>query len=216
MYHYHQSFQVYSDIGRKHYIDILFEFHINTWTGSKDIPCNAEMNTKYDKCIYEGLRTTMLEEFNCTIPFLPEIATPKDAQYDGICGDPETRKNAYEKYDLLKRNNENKLCPNPCSTIRTYFGILFEDLSYEEKGIAYLKIYLQSMTTIMVTVMDYDGVAMVADIGGYTGLLLGFSATHLSRFLFKTILMAINAPRRKREGRYTRRKKRESTRNTEI
>ena len=45
--------------------------------------------------------------------------------------------------------------------------------------------------------MDYDGVDMVADIGGYTGLLLGMSAIHLSRFLLKSILKLANAPRRK-------------------
>ena len=51
--------------------------------------------------------------------------------------------------------------------------------------------------------MDYDGVTMVADIGGYTGLLLGMSAIHLSRFLFQSVLKVINAPRRKKESMLT-------------
>ena len=55
------------------------------------------------------------------------------------------------------------------------------------------------MTTIKLTVMDYDGVDMVADIGGYTGLLLGMSGIHLSRFVFKSILKLVNPPRRKDE-----------------
>ena len=55
------------------------------------------------------------------------------------------------------------------------------------------------MTTIKLTVIDYDWVAMIADIGGYTGLLLGMSAIHLSRFVFKSILKVVNTPRRKKE-----------------
>ena len=177
---------------------------INTWTGSKDIPCNATMNTNYDQCVYQNLRKIIFSEYNCTIPFLPDIRSSRsDAQYEKVCNDPRKRMDAYERYDLLKRNNENKLCENPCSSIRTYFGLFFKDPTYEEKDRAYLKIYLQSMTTIMLTVMDYDGVAMVADIGGYTGLLLGMSAIHLSRFLFKSILKALKAPRRKNKDQFT-------------
>ena len=63
------------------------------------------------------------------------------------------------------------------------------------------------MTTIRVTVMDYDGIAMIADIGGYTGLLLGMSAIHLSRFVFKSILKLINAPRKIQERKTSQKEK---------
>ena len=153
--------------------------------------------------MYWNLQSLLVSEFNCTVPFLPEFSSSKDFQQAEICKDPKTRKEAYAKYDLLKRNNENKVCENPCNTIQAYFGLFFEDPTYEEKEKAYIKIYLQSMTTIKLTVMDYDGVTMVADIGGYTGLLLGMSAIHLSRFLFQSVLKVINAPRRKKESMYT-------------
>ena len=191
-------FQVYSYPGTKHFIDVHFDLSINTWTKSKDIPCNTSMNTRYDEFLYRNLQEILISQFNCTVPFLPDYNVPKHSQNIYICKDPEKRKASYAKYDLLKRNNENSVCENPCSTITTYFGLLFKDTKYDGNK-AYLKIYLQSMTTIKLTVMDYDVVTMVADIGGYTGLLLGMSAIHLSRFLFKSILKVINAPRRNKE-----------------
>ena len=190
--------QVYSDLGKKHFIDVHFDLNINTWTESKDIPCNATMNTRYDEFLYRNLRNILESKFNCTVPFLPDYSSSNDIRRIDICKAAVKRKASYQEYDLLKRNKENKVCENPCSTIQTYFGLLFKDPKYDGNH-ASLNIYLQSMTTIKLTVMDYDGVDMVADIGGYTGLLLGMSAIHLSRFLLKSILKLVNAPRRKSE-----------------
>ena len=185
-------------MGTKHFIDVQFDLHINTRTESKDIPCNATMNTKYDEFLYRNLTKILESEFNCTVPFLPDYSFPKEVRKINICKDAEKRKASYAKYVLLQRNNENKVCENPCSRIQTYFGPFFKDPKYEGHK-AYLKIYLQSMTTVKVTVMDYDWVAMIADIGGYTSLLLGMSAINLSRFVFKSIFKVINNPRRKNE-----------------
>ena len=155
------------------------------------------MNTRYDEFLYRNLRMILESEFDCTVPFLPDFDATTDTRRTDICKDPETKKASYAKYDLLKRNNENRVVENPCSTIQAYFGLFFEDPTYDGDK-AYLKIYLQSMTTIKLTVMDYDGIAVIADIGGYTGLLLGMSAIRLSRFVFKSILKVVNAPRNRK------------------
>ena len=155
------------------------------------------MNTQYDELLYHNLRNILNHDYNCTVPFLPDLDS-KESKNVTICEDVETSKKAYKKYDLLKRNNGNKVSENPCSTIQTYFGLFFKDPKYDGNK-AYIKIYLQSMTTIKLTVMDYDAVDMVADIGGYTGLLLGMSAIHVSKLIFKSILRVVNAPRRKKE-----------------
>ena len=153
------------------------------------------MNTKYDETLYHNLANILQSEFNCTVPFLPD----DPYNWVPICKDPEIRSKAYKRYDLLKRNNGNKVCKNPCSTIQTYFGLFFKDPKYVGNK-AYLKIYLQSMTTIKRSVMDYDAVDMVADIGGYTGLLLGMSAIHVSKLIFKAMLKVFAAPKNKKRG----------------
>ena len=115
--------------------------NINTYTESKDIPCNPVVNTKYDEIVYANLTKQLLLEFGCTVPFLPQLKITDAPERVKICREPETRKNAYAKYDLLKRNNENYLCPNPCNTIQPYFGLFFQDPTYEKKDKAYIKIY---------------------------------------------------------------------------
>ncbi len=49
-----------------------------------------------------------------------------------------------------------------------------------DDGIAYAKIYLKSTTKSKRTILDYTFRSMVADIGGYTGLLLGVSFVHFT------------------------------------
>ena len=157
------------------------------------------MNTRYDEFLYRNLRKILEFDFNCTVPFLPDDPSLNTSQKVPICHDPETRKKIYDEYDLLKRNRGNKVCEDPCSRIQTYFGLLFVDPKPYHDDKAYLKLYLQSITTIKLTVMDYDAVDMVADIGGYTGLLLGMSAIHVSKLIFKSILKVFNAPRKRKE-----------------
>jgi hypothetical protein len=154
------------------------------------------MNTKYDETLYHNLANILQSKYNCTVPFLPD----DPSNWVPICKDPEIRSKSYNDYDLFKRNNGNKVCENPCSTIQTYFGLFFKDPKYVGDK-AYLKIYLQSMTTIKRTVMDYDAVDMVADIGGYTGLLLGMSAIHVSKMIFRAMLKVFTAPKNKKGGR---------------
>ncbi len=43
-----------------------------------------------------------------------------------------------------------------------------------------MKIYLKSTTKSKETILDYTFRSMVADIGGYTGLLLGVSFVHFT------------------------------------
>ena len=96
----------------------------------------------------------------------------------------------YARYDLLKRNKDLKVCDNPWRATQVFFGVIFDD-EYDRNR-AYLQIYLQSTTNINLTVLNYDGVSLVADIGGYSGLLLGVSAIHLSKLFFKSMVKVVN------------------------
>lgn len=200
--HVNSRAKVYSDVGKKHFIDVLFDLSINTWTQSKDIPCNPSMNVKFDDVLYQNLSHALVTEFNCTVPFLPDLNFTQEKQNGkeddesgvDICHDPQMQKASYKRYKLLKRNKENALCENPCNTMQIFFGLLFtEDKARSDR--AFIKIYLQSMTRVKLTVMDYDSVTMIAEIGGYTGLLLGMSVINFSTFMFKSIFKLINRSR---------------------
>ncbi len=49
-----------------------------------------------------------------------------------------------------------------------------------DSDVAFAKIYLKSTTKSKKTILDYSLRSMVADIGGYTGLLLGVSFVHFT------------------------------------
>ena len=162
---------------------------------SNGIPCNASMNQRYDEYLYQRLNEILVSKFRCSVPFLPNTQI---TNHNKICKNAKKRQKAYALYDLLKRNKENIVCPNPCSSIEVYFGIMFQDVVHNENR-AYLQFYLPTTTRINFTVLDYDGVAMLADIGGYSGLLLGLSAAHLSKLLFKAIVKMLNFPRKQKK-----------------
>ena len=176
-----------------------YDLNINRWTRSRSVPCNETMNMRYDEFLYRRLREMLISEFDCTVPFLPDYVTTQDTQPIKVCKDPETRKLIYNKYELLKRNKDLKVCANPCSATQVFFGVIFDDVYDQDR--AYLQIYLQSTTNINLTVLDYDVVSLVADIGGYSGLLLGVSVIHLSKLLFKSIVKVVNVPGKKRKKR---------------
>ena len=177
-------------MGKRHYIDVHYDLNINTWTRSRDVPCNKTMNMEYDEFLYRRLREILISEYGCIVPFLRDYVTTQDTEQSKVCKDPEKRKMVYARYDLLKRNKDLKVCDNPCSATQVFFGVIFDD-EYD-KNQAYLQIYLQSTTNINLTVLDYDGVSLVADIGGYSGLLLGVSVIHLSKLLFKSMVKVVN------------------------
>lgn len=76
------------------------------------------------------------------------------------------------------------VCERSCSTIEVLTGL-------PDRGViddvGYIKIYLKSTTKVKKAVLDYQWVTMIAEIGGYTGLLLGISLVNLTNVLDKFI-----------------------------
>ena len=52
---------------------------------------------------------------------------------------------------------------------------------------AYTKLYIKSTTKVKEMVLDYDFLTTVAEIGGYTGLLLGVSVVNITIIFEKLI-----------------------------
>ena len=50
----------------------------------------------------------------------------------------------------------------------------------KEDGMAFIKMYTKSTVRVKKTVLDYTWLSMLAEIGGYTGLLLGISVVNLT------------------------------------
>ena len=57
---------------------------------------------------------------------------------------------------------------------------------------AFIKMYIKSTIKVKKTVLDYTWISMVAEIGGYTGLLLGVSVVNITYYLDKILVKFLN------------------------
>jgi len=62
---------------------------------------------------------------------------------------------------------------------------------YEDEERGYIKMYFKNRTKRKRTHLDYTLRTMVAEIGGYTGLLLGVSIVHVTSLLDKFHLQPV-------------------------
>ena len=67
----------------------------------------------------------------------------------------------------------------PCASMEVNFGVLFSDKDRSD-GKAFIKIYLKSSVKFQQTIYDYTLLSLLAEIGGYTGLLLGVSLADIT------------------------------------
>ena len=66
-----------------------------------------------------------------------------------------------------------------------FLDIPFSSSNFEGKS--YTKLYIKSTTKVREMVLDYSFLSMVAEIGGYTGLLLGVSVVNMTKILEKLL-----------------------------
>ena len=74
-------------------------------------------------------------------------------------------------------------CPLPCTTMGINFGIPIVSTIDINPDQAYLKLYFKNQINVRRSVSSYSISSLVADIGGYLGLLLGFSLLDLSMII---------------------------------
>ena len=198
-----------------------FHFHtksrphvrVNTIVGRDMlVPVTYEiLKTNYDtKCrkypniytgSYDACKTIFMEEmlqtnFNCTVPFLMTSGN--------LCvGRAAKRASAmYNKY----MNRVSLQCPRPCSNIISTFGM---SRSYKTNK-ASTKFYFKDIVKVTEDFVSYDMLrsrlytlyqikyshcflhfSMVAEIGGYSGLLIGFSLMDLAMLLKKAASLIV-------------------------
>ena len=58
----------------------------------------------------------------------------------------------------------------------------------ESEDTAYIKMYFKSTIKVKRTVLDYTWLSMLAEIGGYTGLLLGVSVVNVTALVNRFLL----------------------------
>ena len=188
---------MYATLGKLYFIDLVYTISDNTLEQESRIPCTSKHNFTFDDCLYRKIKGAMMNKFGCTVAFLPPNSTS-----DLVC----RNKNETEIEDFMKfyghisSNGQRNFCQMPCSTMevsffnyfssssnswyffpKVFLGLLFEGHGKENE--AYIKIYLKSSVKSREFVPDYTFLSMLAEIGSYTGLLLGVSLVHITSLI---------------------------------
>jgi hypothetical protein len=69
------------------------------------------------------------------------------------------------------------------------FGYPFLATNDEASNEAYVKLYFKSQISVSRSVLSYNQVSLMAEVGGYIGLLLGFSLLDLTK-IFKQLFLS--------------------------
>lgn len=185
---YHPLFKVYSNLGTYSFIDTSYDITFNTLTHEKTGISCSNYKEGYDNALLTRIASSIIREFNCSIPFIPRRFYPWILD---PCGQ-DNIKEVIDRYNILLSNGQATVLNDPCTILDVFLGLptIAEYLDRSGSPIldrARIRIYFKSMVRVKRLVYDYTSTALIADIGGYTGFLLGVSAVNISQLLNKFV-----------------------------
>lgn len=138
---------------------------------SNSQPCNQDPTYDYDQCLSAEADMKNMNKYGCT--------SGLDLDQESICQNgtilTEMKANYVSKY--LK----NTTCTHPCS----YLIVKHERSGAEpfENDTKIIQFNLPEKVTVITSQYFYDGLSMIAEIGGYVGLFLGVSVLQITDLL---------------------------------
>ena len=132
---------------------------------NEDGKLSCEMS-QFDTCIHGKLVQMMEENFGCTTPWFV-------GNNSRICTDPEKVRGSF---DIMYTRSTNQMndCNVPCHRLETFVSGKNTDTAKTENETK-INLYFQPSTMISEEHILYTAVSLFAEIGGYMGLLLGYS-----------------------------------------
>ena len=150
------------------------------------------MNYNYDKTFYERIALENDRALNCSVPFHPEITSPTTGKTIEICNNSENGKKAIDNWTASLYSGHEPPMDKPCSEMEIFLGFPLVNNGQGAENEAYIKIYIKSNIKVKSVILYYDITSLVADIGGYIGMLLGLSLVDLTIMGNAALLKAIN------------------------
>ena len=176
--------KIVSETGQKVYVSLTYDY-------SQLLPildCTDDLKYSHDECILEKFGKEMIKKFGCD--FITTSNTPEN-----ICNGRNIKEEFMEdfgdEYEQLYKEVKHSYCPMPCGTMNVHYGIP-AGTGYELKNVGYTKIYFKQRVIARKSVYTYTTQSVIADIGGFLGLMLGFSILDLS-FVIENVLTFFRA-----------------------
>ena len=160
-----------------------FANHINhiigtgEWTGDS-VPWILS-SSLYQSCLLKATDKVLLKEVGCTTPF--------SLDKSNICTQPANAmkaKKIFEQY-LYQHSLLENTCPPSCIHLKSQITdvTIFPGIIWPGS-----RINLPENVQVYESYYTYDGLSMVAEIGGYVGLFLGISVNQVGMLLQKLFL----------------------------
>ena len=144
-------------------------------------------NHVYDDCIYGMLSTLMRNntEDECRAPFIRD-------ENDTICTKPKDINTTFW-YAWNRVTNQKKDCLIPCRSLSVNLGAKnYVKKNVTEQDYALLYLYYAPRVTQNIEHRLYTVVSLFAEIGGYVGLILGYSLFNVVGWMSEMIDSRIN------------------------
>ena len=108
-------------------------------------------------------------------------ATPFGLNKSGICTTANSSAGALKLYDLYRKKPE-PVCPEHCNFLEVSLRIQMETnkSKVDKVGSSYIVFSLKNTIKVTNSHFLYDGLTLMAEIGGYVGLFLGISVVHVN------------------------------------
>ena len=163
---------------------------------SEDRSCNKDMISIYDDSLYKMGNDELENKFGCTIPFLPPFSSNVTGKPIDICKDEETGSKAMNHYLDIESSQFGNM---PCARMNIFLGLPaitnnsevtnpHPYMGYGLRNKAFAMLYFPTDVKVKRTVYDYDFLALVGELGGYVGLLVGVS---LAELIFHTTTFTV-------------------------
>ena len=148
--------------------DINYEVY-HMLDNTDDQPCVNDSDYDIDTCSDNLVFKESMERVNCTWPFV------KNKNH--ICTEEDSAIKAMQIGTIIRQRSK---CPNRCNYMKL---ITIPTNRYPKKAGSFLKFFLPNSIQVHKAYYAYDAVSLLAEIGGYVGLFLGFSFYQLTDLL---------------------------------
>ena len=138
--------------------------------------CLAISEKCYDRCITEKMYELMINETGCTVPWVSDK--------NKICSNLNSSKRAYQIYSENRRN-QNNICSNSCNF--TDVNLNPPIIENRQNLIAKTAFYFKRDIKTSNEYFIYTQLHMIAEIGGYVGLMLGVSFINIGSLINKLL-----------------------------
>ena len=151
------SYKILEDSAQKYKINYEV-YHMLEYTNQM---CETKPDYDKDKCIDEYVFKESMEKANCTWPFV------KNKSH--ICTEEDSAKKAWK---IGRKGPTKSNCLSPCNYLKAMSIPIRKDMV---EKIQILQFLFPESIRVQRAYYAYSGVSLIAEIGGYVGLFLGWS-----------------------------------------